>query len=952
MRISPGAADAFDAPLSIERQPATAEGGCHATAARQLRGNPLRTFAELIGALPALVAEGDWLDAFLIAAGANQIVEDFLHLDPLQGSRAAKYIRGLYPPFGKLAASVIGTTCVAAERRRSTRLVRAGLGAYQTQLGRLVELLAAEAVLLESSRGSNSKAAYLTLSLARLVEQQSRSLPTALQRDIVRLPSCFQSFDLCPNDVAQLVQSFAHRLPERQTHTIVVGVRTSGSYMAPLAAAWLRNLGYQRVASLTYRPGRPLLRHERHVLEATARADTVLLIDDPPASGASVADTAAELERVGCLRSSIVLLLPLFGPSDSLPVRLAHYQCVLLPWSNWGIHQKLKPANIQADLDRLLAGTRVLEVSSLPMPARSHTATRGHLTARCRVTLRTADQDEYQIEVHAQGAGIGYFADYARAVADAISNRIPQTFGLTDGIFYRMWLPGEDRLDAHAPNLEAAARHVIAYVIARRNELPVSEDMSLRMAGRGPAWERAAETVSRGFGKPGLLLRPLIGLWTKQLLRPSQPALIDGNPSIDRWFVAHDGDDRLLKVDFFDGAFSNRDHTCYDIVFDLAGVAASTRDSALPSLLKLEYQTATGEHIAAEKWLLYQWTHLGRALLASPHKAANIQSAMGRLLQQYLARRYLHDVRDSASGPLCALDIDGVLETDQLGFSIAPPAAVRTLRALRQHGYRVVLASGRSLDEVQERCRTWGLVGGTGEYGAGIYAAAGARTEHLITPTQRECLERLRSHLAGLPGVRLDARYHDCIRAYMWDEAILRRRSLPPQISNTAISALGLGSEIRAVQGKSQTDFVPVGVDKGAGLSALLDMLRIPARAESKPLKLAVGDSLSDSPMLALAERAYAPAQGDPRLRSEGVRMTSAPGALGLAQAASRLLGHPPGACSICRPPLLSADAQLLLIALAGLDGGRASKVWRALELTGRILWRTAFADTKLTPPE
>jgi len=42
----------------------------------------------------------------------------------------------------------------------------------------------------------------------------------------------------------------------------VVGVRTSGSYLAPLCAAALRAAGVTSVAVLTYRPGRPLRRAE------------------------------------------------------------------------------------------------------------------------------------------------------------------------------------------------------------------------------------------------------------------------------------------------------------------------------------------------------------------------------------------------------------------------------------------------------------------------------------------------------------------------------------------------------------------------------------------------------------------------------------------------------------------------------------------------------------------
>ncbi|GAA3065387.1 hypothetical protein GCM10010464_32190 [Pseudonocardia yunnanensis] len=41
-----------------------------------------------------------------------------------------------------------------------------------------------------------------------------------------------------------------------------------------------------------------------------------------------------------------------------------------------------------------------------------------------------------------------------------------------------------------------------------------------------------------------------------------------------------------------------------------------------------------------------------------------------------------------ADGPLCAIDIDGVLEAGAFGFSAITPTATTALRALAAHGYR------------------------------------------------------------------------------------------------------------------------------------------------------------------------------------------------------------------------------------------------------------------------
>src|SRR5207302_6312981 len=77
---------------------------------------------------------------------------------------------------------------------------------------------------------------------------------------------------------------------------------------------------------------------------------------------------------------------------------------------------------------------------------------------------------------------------------------------------------------------------------------------------------------------------------------------------------------------------------------------------------------------------------------------------LARFEQSYLARLLLADVAVPFQGPLCAIDIDGVLETSTLGYSSCTPLGVLCLRALARHGYRPVLVTGRSLGEVQDRC--------------------------------------------------------------------------------------------------------------------------------------------------------------------------------------------------------------------------------------------------------
>jgi hydroxymethylpyrimidine pyrophosphatase-like HAD family hydrolase len=932
MTVSSRAAEVVRAQSHIGAAQGRAAGQGQSSQQRWLSSSLLHTLSELTAALPTLIAQGAWLDAFLVAAGSNQIVEDFLHPDPLSAGSGAKYIERLHPRLGPPAGHAIRATAGAVATLLASRRQGGGIAEYQENLGLLVEGLSSQVISQIAPGRSNAGLPLQALALARDIQAQTRLLPIALQRDQVRLPSCFHSFDLCPDDIGKLVERFVETVPRRQRRILVVGLRTSGSYLAPLIAAWLRHRDYDDVAVMTHRPGRRLLQHERRRLRTAREGAVVVLTDDPPASGASIAQAAAELERAGTARPSIVLLLPIFGAGEPLPALLQAYQRVLLPWNEWSIHDKLQPEHIKSALQQFQIEGDILAVHRLSVPPRPDP--RGHLSGRYSVELGAAGEAGQNMEIHVQGAGLGYFAGYAATVAETFAEFLPKTFGLLNGMFYRAWLPTEQRLDVRKANLAAVAGRIVAYCLAHRDRLRIPDDVTLRLGGRGPAWERAAEILTRPFGQPGLILRPLMGLWTQQMLRSAVPAVIDGTADEARWFFDRDGQHALVKVDFFEGAFSNRDYTCCDPVFDLADTAAVLEESPLPNLLRGEYERTANEHVGDEKWLLYRWMHLQRKLERSSSEVPEVRRALSRLLQEYIAGLYLDDLSASATGAVCAIDIDGVLETDQLGFSAMPPAGARTLRALLRHGYRPILVSGRSLDEVRERCRVWRLPGGISEYGAGLYETVTDGRQHLVTPAQQTSLEQLRRLLARMSGVRLDPAYLDSVRAYRWDNAKRRRRGLPPELARAALVDAKASGEVRAIEGQDQTDFVPLGVDKGSGVKTLLRLWNSPT------LQLAVGDSLSDLPMLALAQIAYAPADCNPRLRAHGVNIARQPGALGLVAGASKLLGHAPGRCSTCRVPKLSSDAHVMLTALGALDGGRWPKIWRTFELASLLVRR------------
>ncbi len=111
--------------------------------------------------------------------------------------------------------------------------------------------------------------------------------------------------------------------------------------------------------------------------------------------------------------------------------------------------------------------------------------------------------------------------------------------------------------------------------------------------------------------------------------------------------------------------------------------------------------------VGAERWLLHQ---LIRVLILMEERSPaerSLDPRPARLFQRYYREVLIGDA-PASSGPLCAIDVDGVLETMQMGFPATSPAGALALRALLRHGFRPVLATGRSLDELRGRSTAYG----------------------------------------------------------------------------------------------------------------------------------------------------------------------------------------------------------------------------------------------------
>jgi hydroxymethylpyrimidine pyrophosphatase-like HAD family hydrolase len=858
--------------------------------------------------LEQALGETQWLDAFLLAAGLTQLVEDRLHGDPMQLNRTASYLRGRPGRLTRLAGIAAGTgeatlRCVTGPARR--RMARA-----LDALTPLTDALA-DHVLGCAQHGD------LTGALPAL-----GAVAAGLRGDRLRLPACFHSFDQHPDDARWLVGEFRRRYPEPGVPLCVVGVRTSGCYLAPLQAAVLRAEGTGAVHTLSYRPGLPLHRRERAVLKAVARAGGMVLItDDPPASGASLATTAKAISAVGVPDERIVFLLSLFTDTGELPALLSRWAAVLQPRSEWSIQRRLTALPVKQALTAL-AGPDIEVGAVKPLGLPAPAGERGHARELFAVQLLDTRTGEVtRREIVADGAGLGYFGRQSVAVARALPGQVPHLYGFADGLLYRDWLPSGPPT---VPEAELAG--IIAdYVTARQAALPATAVPNSRMGGRDVVWEVTARLLSAQYGKASLAVRPLLlEPLMRRMLSHECPTVIDGTTGSRHWLADPDTGG-LRKVDFYQHGFGHLSPICYDPVYDLAGAAADPPGPGFEARLRGAYQRTSGQLVDAERWLLYRLAHLWRLRRAGDVGPDQKGQRSAAAIHDYLAGLYLSGLAP-ATGPLCAIDLDGVLECDPLGYPATSPSGVLALRALTAHGYRPVLATGRSLPEVRERCAVFGLAGGVAEYGSALVCDGEA--VDLLPPDARALLEAIREELAGRPEVDLDARYRYTVRARAPGGG-----PLPAELIASLASAAQPG--VRMVHGQGQTDFVWAGADKGSGLRALAARLSAPGCA------LAVGDSASDLPLFECAALARAPRNARLGADGSGIRLTRHAYQAGLVDACSDLLGHRPGECRACHPPAFAPRTKAMLALLDLRANGLASVPGRTTTLARWLTSRT-----------
>ena len=370
--------------------------------------------------------------------------------------------------------------------------------------------------------------------------------------------------------------------PDRQKPVLVLGLRTAGSYFAPVVCAYLKSEGYQRVSSVTLRPKRGTSLWEANQLAQCATSGGLaLIVDEPMTTGYTVAKAVKLLRQAGVETSKIVASFPIHPTRGSKPEFFSACEITTLPLAReeWQKCLLLEPQAVGSIVQEyfLARGYRRATLTFSPQLEQCSTrlkdlcVEKGHIRFKRIYEVRLEDsagnvETRY---VLAKSIGWGWLGYHAFLAADRLSSCIPPVLGLRNGILFTEWLP-EAHSMATLPDREQLVDTLASYIAERVRSLALEKDPSpdLLRQNNHRGLELLANTLSRAYRHriAAALKRSRI---REKLSRIgcANPTLIDGKMRRVEWIR---GPEQLLKTDFDQHGLGKTELNVTDPAYDVA----------------------------------------------------------------------------------------------------------------------------------------------------------------------------------------------------------------------------------------------------------------------------------------------------------------------------------------------------------------------------------------------
>jgi hydroxymethylpyrimidine pyrophosphatase-like HAD family hydrolase/orotate phosphoribosyltransferase len=777
---------------------------------------------------------------------------------------------------------------------------------------------------------------------ARLLAQLAQELPRSLTGKRIRLPSAFRGQDLTHFDILKLADKFITAMPDRKQSILILGLRTAGSYFAPLLVAYLRAASYERIAYMTIRPDKGIGLAERAQLVSSARrGDIAVIVDDPPGTGGTIASAIETACKSGFTLNRIFALFPIhpanrvLGDAESL--LLSKTQLLTLEPDGWHKHQLLEPKRVENRLREYFHQYLSVRVVA------SHTADQfnAHLRSLSEENRRTRLKRVYEVRLEdrsglvetryvlAKSVGWGWFGYHAFIAGYDLSGFVPALLGLRDGILYVEWLPQSSRIASGDHEKKRTIAQVASYVAARARLLQLDEDPTPELSSddghRG--YSMLADHLSRAYGWSVAAKLKQARIRYELSRRPCPlPTLIDGRMRRAEWI---NGTGSLLKTDFEHHGMGKNELNLIDPAYDLAeailhlNLSQSEEDELIARYIEESGDEDVKSRLFLSKLIAGIWAkETALANLHHPRLSHRQEEFSCRYIEAHKfltlqAARFCGKLCGeprviSWGSPLVVLDLDGVLDRQVFGFPCTTAAGIEAIHLLHAHGLAVAVDTARTIHEVKAYCEAYGFAGGIAEYGSYVWDAVQGRGRVLVSAEAMCQIERLREALRQIPGIFLDDGCLYSIRAFTYERK--GTEPVPSLMIRSLMERLKL-DRLTFQQNSTDTAIIESGIDKGKGLVALLEMCGL-QRAET----IAIGDSESDLAMFQVADRSFAPSQiwcKQQAIRL-GCKITDRPYQLGLLKIV-RSLVHADGArcerCQACRAKGNDLFSSLLKVA-------------------------------------
>ena len=214
---------------------------------------------------------------------------------------------------------------------------------------------------------------------------------------------------------------------------------------------------------------------------------------------------------------------------------------------------------------------------------------------------------------------------------------------------------------------------------------------------------------------------------------------------------------------------------------------------------------------------------------------------------------------------LLVCDFDGTLATD----SVVNPRTLEALQAVLASGRKLVLATGRQLPELIEIFPQLSLFAWVvAENGAVVYETATGNVEVLADPPSENFLQLLKER---------------GIKPLSQGNAIVATTSNHAKALSDLIQTMDLAYDV--ILNKDSAMVLPMGVNKGSGLSWVLNKLRL-----SEKQVIVVGDGENDSDLFSVSGFRVAVANAVPELKRIADWVTPSAAGLGIEQLSNLLL--------------------------------------------------------------